>query len=88
MIPAGTSITTDTYALHHNKQICPDPFHFRPERWIVDEKISKTTAADVAWAESAFLPFLARPKKLRREEFGVYRIDDHAEEGAVLDEYG
>lgn len=44
MIPAGTNIATDTYALHHNEQILPDPLRFRQERWIVDEKNSKTTA--------------------------------------------
>lgn len=62
MIPAGTSVATDTYALHHNEQIFPDPFHFRPERWIADEKNNKTTAADVARAESAFSPFSTGPR--------------------------
>lgn len=62
MIPAGTSIATDTYSLHHNEQIFPDPFQFRPDRWIVDEKNSKTTAVDVAKAESAFSPFSTGPR--------------------------
>ncbi|MCJ1345570.1 hypothetical protein MMC31_003777, partial [Peltigera leucophlebia] len=61
MIPAGTNVATDTYALHHNEQIFPDPFHFRPERWIADEN-NKTMAADVARAESAFSPFSVGPR--------------------------
>lgn len=62
MIPAGTSVGTDTYALHHNEQIFPDPFKFRPERWIADEKNNKTTAVDVARSESAFSPFSTGPR--------------------------
>lgn len=61
MIPAGTNVATDTYALHHNEQIFPDPFDFRPERWIEDEN-NKTTAADVARVESAFAPFSVGPR--------------------------
>lgn len=61
MIPAGTNVATDTYALHHNEQVFPDPFDFRPERWIEDEN-NKTTAADVARVESAFAPFSIGPR--------------------------
>lgn len=61
IIPAGTNVATDIYALHHNEQIFPDPFVFRPERWIEDEN-NNTTAADVARAESAFSPFSAGPR--------------------------
>lgn len=65
MIPAGTNVATDTYALQHNEENFPDPFKFRPERWIADdddEKKNGTTAADVARAESAYSPFSAGPR--------------------------
>lgn len=55
-VPEGAQIGTGTYALHHNQNFFPDPFVYRPERWIVDEKIG-VSAADVAHAESAFSPF-------------------------------
>lgn len=61
MVPAGTNVATNTYALHHNEQIFPDPSAFRPERWIADEK-NGTTAADVARAESAYSPFSIGPR--------------------------
>jgi cytochrome P450 len=35
IIPAGTIIGCDVFAIHHNPEIFPDPFRFRPERWIV-----------------------------------------------------
>lgn len=55
-VPEGTKIGTGIYSLHHNESAFPDPFVYRPERWIVDEK-GGVSAADVACAESAFFPF-------------------------------
>ncbi|MCJ1465300.1 hypothetical protein MMC07_003917 [Pseudocyphellaria aurata] len=55
-VPEGTQIGTGMYSFHLNENIFPDPFVYRPERWIVDEK-SGVSAADVALAESAFAPF-------------------------------
>lgn len=52
----GTNIGTALYCLHHDARIFPDPFSFRPERWIVDEKAG-VGAESVASAESAFAPF-------------------------------
>ena len=54
--PAGTTVGVAPYALHHNQDYFPDPFTFRPERWIVDDK-SGIMAEDVARAQSAFCPF-------------------------------
>ena len=55
-IPEGTQIGSCNYALHHNESVFLDPFVYRPERWIVDEK-NGVSSADVARAESAFFPF-------------------------------
>lgn len=55
-VPEGTQISTSNYSLHLNEDFFPDPFIYRPERWIVDES-SDVSAADVARAEEAFSPF-------------------------------
>jgi cytochrome P450 len=34
VIPKGTEIGINTYAFHHNEDIFPDPFCFKPERWL------------------------------------------------------
>ena len=57
----GTSVGTSLYVLHHDKSIFPDPFAFRPERWIPDDAAGPT-AEDVARAEAAFAPFSLGPR--------------------------
>lgn len=61
LVPAGTQIGTSAYSLHHNESVFPDPFVYRPERWIVDED-KGVSADDVARAESAWVPFSAGPR--------------------------
>lgn len=39
-IPAGVDIGTGIYAIQHNPKYYPEPFVFRPERWIVGEGYS------------------------------------------------
>ncbi|GIJ98273.1 hypothetical protein Aspvir_000389 [Aspergillus viridinutans] len=33
-IAGGTYISTSLHAMHHNPKVYPDPFHFKPERWL------------------------------------------------------
>jgi cytochrome P450 len=54
--PAGIELGVPIYALHHNESYYPDPFTFKPERWIVD-KSTGVTKDDVEIAHSAFNPF-------------------------------
>jgi cytochrome P450 len=71
-IPAGTIVGTPHYAIHHNPAYYPDPFEYRPERWIAvknkdsgDEKIGMAagfTEEQVALAQSAFCPFSIGPR--------------------------
>lgn len=58
LVPEGTQVATGIYSLHHNESVFPDPFIYRPERWIVDEERG-VSAADVASAGSGFSPFFA-----------------------------
>lgn len=55
-IPAGYVIGTPHYAIHHNPQYYPDPFTFKPERWIPDSEPG-ITRDSVDLALSAFCPF-------------------------------
>jgi cytochrome P450 len=60
-VPAGTIVGTPHYAIHHNPAYYPDPFAYRPERWIVD-KAEPFSEAQVALAQSAFCPFSIGPR--------------------------
>ena len=62
----GTVIGVPAYTLHHKRQYYPDPFAYRPERWLVgdfsNENVAAFTAEDVALAQSAFCPFSIGPR--------------------------
>jgi cytochrome P450 len=53
-LPRGVNVGCGFWALFHDAKIYPDPFVFRPERWIVGDGISEEA---VAAAERAFAPF-------------------------------
>jgi hypothetical protein len=38
VIPPGTAVGMDSYHMHTNPHIFPDPFVFRPERWLNDPR--------------------------------------------------
>ncbi|KAI1326131.1 cytochrome P450 [Xylariaceae sp. FL0255] len=54
VIPKGTAIGINIYALHHNEKYFPDPFIFKPERWLD----SKGTPIH----HDGFAAFLAGPR--------------------------
>lgn len=54
--PPGVEIGVPLYAIHHNPDYFPDPYAFKPERWIVDDKAGFTKET-VERAQSAFCPF-------------------------------
>jgi cytochrome P450 len=51
VMPEGCDVGTSIYSIHHNPDYYPEPFEFRPERWLGEDK-SKTEVA-----VSAFNPF-------------------------------
>ena len=57
----GTNIGVSMYSLHHNESVIQDPYVFRPERWILNEK-NGVTAESIAAVESAFSPFSCGPR--------------------------
>ena len=60
-IPAGIDIGTAIYSIHHNPDYYPDPFEFKPERWLLNPEAG-VTQDDVALAQSAFNPFSLGPR--------------------------
>ncbi|KAF3023041.1 hypothetical protein E8E14_012192 [Neopestalotiopsis sp. 37M] len=51
VIPPGTQVGVSIYCIHHNEKYFPQPFDFRPERWLVDDE------AALRRMNSAFCPF-------------------------------
>ncbi|CAJ2513104.1 Uu.00g012230.m01.CDS01 [Anthostomella pinea] len=45
VIPPGTQVGVSHYALHHNEEYFPDPFSFKPERWLPADEVSKEPSA-------------------------------------------
>lgn len=57
LIPAGCEVGTGIYSLNHNKDYFPEPFAFRPERWIPSESGEQAvTKAKQAFATFSFGP--------------------------------
>lgn len=60
-----TEIGTPHYALHHEELYFPDPFTYKPERWLVgstDEGTHNYSLEDVTIAQSAFCAFSIGPR--------------------------
>jgi cytochrome P450 len=53
VIPPGVEFGVHTFSLHHNEDIFPDAFAFRPERWIKSE----TPPEEMKVMQEAFNPF-------------------------------
>ncbi|KAI0418237.1 cytochrome P450 [Xylaria grammica] len=51
VIPPGTQVGVSIYALHHNEQYFDDPFTFRPDRWLTEDREALNRMT------SAFSPF-------------------------------
>lgn len=54
MIPERTVVGVPIYNIHHHTDYFPDPWAFRPERWIVGDGVSRES---VELAKRAFCPF-------------------------------
>ncbi|KAG5758498.1 hypothetical protein H9Q72_013367 [Fusarium xylarioides] len=57
-VPGGYETGTGIYAIHHDQEYYPDPFEFRPERWLADEVGEEA----VAKAQTAFDAFSQGPR--------------------------
>lgn len=53
VIPPGTELGVNAFAIHHNEEYFPDAFTFKPERWLPSE----TSEAQRKVMYEAFTPF-------------------------------
>ncbi|CAI6337189.1 unnamed protein product [Periconia digitata] len=59
-IPEGNHVSVGMYCMNYHKDYFPEPFKFRPERWIATDRDNESEGSSpdsVALAESAFYPF-------------------------------
>jgi cytochrome P450 len=61
LIPEGVNVGTGCWSIHHNPAYYPDPYAFKPERWIadIDEGV---TSESVKLAKDAFCAFSIGPR--------------------------
>ena len=59
-LPEGTLVGISSWSLFHSDESYPDPWVYRPERWIVD-KDRGVGPEDVLRAQAAFFPFSIGP---------------------------
>jgi len=57
-LPENTILGVSAYVIHHNPDYFPDPYTFRPERWIIDSE-PDFDAERIARARAAFFSFSA-----------------------------
>ena len=57
-IPKGITVVSPLYVIQHDPSVFPDPWSFRPERWIASNGNSPEM---VAAAKAASIPFLIGP---------------------------
>ncbi|KAI1093471.1 cytochrome P450 [Rostrohypoxylon terebratum] len=58
IVPPGTDVAVGVYALHHNEDYFPDPFIYKPERWLeAADKIEEGAPGSRRAMLDAFAPF-------------------------------
>tara|TARA_R110002060_G_scaffold65132_3_gene74142 strand:+ start:1 stop:1347 length:1347 start_codon:yes stop_codon:yes gene_type:complete len=60
LIPQGINVGSPLYVIHHDPDMFPEPWVFRPERWISSSSTG-VTPEDVSAAKAAYAPFLIGP---------------------------
>ncbi|EKG16602.1 Cytochrome P450 [Macrophomina phaseolina MS6] len=53
-VPKGVDVGVNPYAVHHNEDIFPDSFTFKPERWIISSDNPKETVEKARHIFSVF----------------------------------
>ncbi|KAK4141030.1 cytochrome P450-like protein [Dichotomopilus funicola] len=66
-VPEGMVVGTPHYTIHHNAAYYPEPFAYRPDRWLLagektPQGMGGVSEEQVALAQSAFCPFSIGPR--------------------------
>ena len=59
LVPPGNDVGVNPYAVHHNEELFPDSYTFRPERWLVSESNPKEAVEQL---RHSFSPFSIGPR--------------------------
>ncbi|KAI1773208.1 cytochrome P450 [Hypoxylon cercidicola] len=62
VVPRGTQVGVNIYALHHNEHYFPDPFAFKPERWLETTGSLSSEESVQSKSQKAFIPFMVGPR--------------------------
>lgn len=76
VIPPGTQVAVSQYSLQHNPKYFPEPFEFRPERWLGPESEDGTPLPETAEQQDAL--------NARRRTFAPFSIGDRACAGKAM----
>ena len=68
-VPAGCDVGTSLYAIHHHPDYFPEPFAFRPERWLIVDGFEDEKSIQLQ--KSAFAPFLLGPRSCVAKELAI-----------------
>lgn len=69
-IPAGCEVGTGIFSLNHNEEYFPEPFAFRPERWMPEE----AQPGELAKAKAAFATFSFGPRNCVGKGLAIIEI--------------
>ena len=72
-IPSGTDVGVPTYVIHHDPKFYPEPWSFKPERWILDE-MTGVTQDSINQAKRAFCPFSLGSRSCPGKVLGILEI--------------
>lgn len=72
-VPAGVDLGVNPYAVHHNEELFPDSYTFRPERWVVS---NDNPQQSVDRMRHAFSPFSLGPRSCAGRNMAYMELTD------------
>lgn len=74
-IPGGTDVGLAPYTLHHNPDVFPDPFEFRPERWLDESREDQKRPGRLSREmERDLIPFSVGLRACIAKNFAIHEL--------------